>query len=182
MNESPHQLKKQVCEAFAAVPHPGDERLRNSNEGDEPFLVERDFRGKHDWRLLTAEFIDNSPDGLASALNFFSHAAFRFYLPAYLLADIEGKLERTDPVFHLTHGLERASADKPINPQRYGDETWSAYARERFANFTREEAAAVVAYLKFKRQMDEFTCQEIDDALQNYWHQKAGESSARTNE
>jgi len=37
-------------------------------------------------------FLDRSPGGLASALSMFSHEAFRFYLPAYLIADIDGKL------------------------------------------------------------------------------------------
>ena len=31
--------------------------------------------------------IDRAPDGFGSALSFFSDEAFRFYLPAYLIAD-----------------------------------------------------------------------------------------------
>ena len=62
-----------------------------------------------DWQSLSPQFIDGSPDGLASALCFFSHAAFQFYLPAYLIADADGLLERVDPVYFLTHGKERAS-------------------------------------------------------------------------
>jgi hypothetical protein len=174
---TPTPVKTQIRDAFAATKYPGDDRLRGSDEGDEPFEVERDFRGKHDWKSLSPQFIDGAPDGLASALSFFSHEAFQFYLPAYLVADIDGQLERSDPVFHLTHGLERSSASRHINPRRFADETWSDYARQRFSGFTREQAAAIVAYLTFKKDsgdMLDSTRQEIDDALQSYWNEKAG--------
>lgn len=117
-------LKNQIRSAFAEVQYPGDERLRGSDEGDEPFQTEREFRGKRDWRDLDAEFLDSSPNGLGSALSFFSHEAFRFYLPAYLIADIDGRLESVTPAFHLTHGLDESSRRERINPLRYGEEVW----------------------------------------------------------
>lgn len=174
---TPQTVKMQIRQAFAAAHYPGDDRLRGSDEGDEPFEVERDFRGKHDWNSLSPQFIDGSPDGLASALSFFSHEAFQFYLPAYLIADIDGQLERSDPVFHLTYGLERSSASTLVNPRRFGDETWSDYVWQRFAGFTREQAAAIVAYLTFKRDLGDTldtTRREIDDALKSYWNERAG--------
>ena len=108
-------VKQQIRAAFTRVEYPGDWCLRGSNEGDEPLWVERDFKGKTDWRTLEPGFIDQSPDGLASALSFFSDEAFHFYLPAYLIADLDGNLERSDPVFHLTHGLGAASRRERIN-------------------------------------------------------------------
>jgi hypothetical protein len=176
---TPQTLKAQIKEAFAATKYPGDDLLRGSNEGVEPFRVERDFRGKRDWKSLSPQFIDGAPDGLASALCFFSHEAFQFYLPAYLVADLDDQLERIDPVYYLTHGLERSSASERINPRRFAGRTWRDYARERFAGFTREQAAAIAAYLIFKRDADDVldsTRQEIDDALQDYWKAKAGNS------
>ena len=120
----PELVKSQIRAAFADVPHPGDWCLRGSNEGDEPFLLEREFTGKTDWRVLDSAFIDQAPDGYGSALSFFSDEAFRFYLPAYLIADIDSKLERHDPVFHLTHGLTDSGKVERVNPLRYGDRTW----------------------------------------------------------
>src|SRR5215469_13519814 len=128
----------QIAAAFDAVPYPGDDHLRNSNEGDEPFLLEQDFKGKSDWRALDSKFLDQAPDGFATALSFFTHEAFRFYLPAYLIADLRGQLQRADPVFYLTHGLEESSRSVLINPNRYGERTWFDYARERFAAITRD--------------------------------------------
>ncbi len=39
-------LKALIREAFADVEYPGDWCLRDSDEGEEPALVEREFTGK----------------------------------------------------------------------------------------------------------------------------------------
>lgn len=174
---TPETVKAQILEAFAASRYPGDHRLRGSDVGDEPFELEREFRGKHDWRSLSPEFIDGAPHGLASALCFFSHDAFRFYLPAYLIADLDGKLVRHNPVFHLTHGLERGSASEHIDSRRRTGEKWSDYARRRFGGFTPQQATAIVSYLKYKRDSEDAlpsTRQVIEDALDSYWREQAG--------
>lgn len=168
-------IKEQIRSAFAHVEYPGDWCLRGSNEGDEPYLVERDFIGKTDWRALDAEFIDRAPDGLGSALSFFSDEAFHFFLPAYLIADIDDLLERSDPVFHLTHGLDDASRDKRINPRRYGERTWFHEKSCKHAIFTRAEVAAIVAYLRFRGELDNFDQESIEQAIRNYWIQRMGE-------
>ncbi len=162
----------QIAAAFAGVPYPGDHCLRNNSEGDEPFLLEQEFKGKSDWRTLDAKFLDLAPDGYASALSFFTHEAFRFYLPAYLVADLRGQLQRADPVFHLTHGLDDSSRSVLINPRRYGEQTWFDYARERFAAFNRTEAQAIVAYLKWKRDARWVDRTDIDEALDLYWSER----------
>lgn len=173
----PNALKVQIRAAFAANEYPGDWCLRGSNEGDEPYGVENEFRGKTDWTVLEPEFLDRAPAGLGSALSFFSDEAFRFYLPAYLLADIDGRLERADPAFHLYHGLDDASRGRFINPQRYGRRTWLDEARHKFAMFTPMESAAIVAYLQWCAQSqseDRPTSRDsIDQALQNYWLERA---------
>src|SRR5688572_4034867 len=149
-------LKSQISDAFTHVEHPGDWCLRGSNEGDEPYLLEQEFKGKSDWRVLDPKFIDQAPDGFGTALSFFSDEAFHFYLPAYLLADIDGLLEQHDPVFHLTHGLTDGECSVRINPRRYGERTWFDHASHRFAMFTQREAAAIVAYLTHKGEVSDF--------------------------
>jgi hypothetical protein len=143
-------------------------------EGDEPFLLEREFAGKNDWTRLDAAFLDQAPDGYASALSFFSDEAFRFYLPAYLIADIDGALGSSDPVFHLCHGLDNSSKDERVNPRRYGKQTWFDLMSRKFGIFTREESKAIVEYLKFKGEADDFMKERIDQALKNYWFARAG--------
>jgi hypothetical protein len=104
------QVKSQIRSAFAQVEYPGDWCLKNSSEGTEPLLLEQEFKGKTQWETIAPEFLDRAPGGYASALSFFSDEAFHFYLPAYLIADLDGNLQFTNPVFHLTHGLDRSSA------------------------------------------------------------------------
>jgi hypothetical protein len=168
------ELKQEIRDAFSHGSYPGDSRLRDSNEGFEPDLLEAEFKGKTDWRELDAKFIDQAPDGFGSALSFFSHEAFRFYLPAYLIADVDGLLEQSDPVFHLCHGLDNASKSEAINPLRYGNQTWHDYATERFAMFSEMHAAAIANYLRFKRDAGgEPEATIIGQALLNYWDRRS---------
>jgi hypothetical protein len=162
-------LKRLILAAFADTPRPDDTDLKNSIEGNEPFLLEEEFRGKDDWRRLEPSFIDQAPAGFGSALSFFSPAAFRYYLPAYLIAEIDGKLGRAQPTFHLWHGLDDKTRGEKVNPRRFGDWTWSEAVRERFAEFDKGEIEAIVAYLEYAAVHDEFSRAEIDQAVRNYW-------------
>ena len=162
-----------VRSAFAGAVYPGDARLRDSDEGEEPRLLERDFRGKRDWATLSPAFLDAAPDGYGSALSFFSDEALRFYLPAYLIADLQGRLEHADPVFHLTHGFTDASRRECVNPRRYGELTWFECSSRRFAGFDLHQTAAIVAYLRHKEQELDLR-QEIEEALRNFWLPRVG--------
>lgn len=170
-------VKSLIRSAFAHVEFPGDGRLRGSDEGAEPFLVEQAFRGRSDWRSLDPDFIDRAPDGLGSALSFFSDEAFRFFLPAYLIADVDGRLERHEPAFHLTHGLTDGARRERVNPRRYGDRTWFDEKRHQFAVFDRAQVHAIVGYLQLKRETDAFLRDPIDQALRNYWLRRADDGA-----
>jgi hypothetical protein len=173
-------IKTEIREAFAALDYPGDWCLRGSNEGEEPFLLEEEFRGKTNWQSLDPAFLDRAPNGFGSALSFFSDEAFRFYLPAYLIADMDGCLEFADPLFHLCHGLQDSSRSERVNPRRYGERTWWDEACHKFAMFTRPQAKAIVAYLQFRSQAEEIPDfrKPIGEALRNYWLSRATESPA----
>ena len=108
---------------------------------------------------------------------FFSDEAFRFYLPAYLIADIDDVFEQADPVFHLTHGLTDESRNRRVNPRRYGERTWFDQARYKFAIFNRKQVVAIIAYLRLKQAQDEYARSDIDQALRNYWIERAGEDA-----
>jgi hypothetical protein len=88
-------LKELIRRAFAHAPYTGDDALVRS-AGDEPDEVVELFRGRNDWRLLAPDFVDRAGAASPSALSFFSAGAFRFYLPAFLLADLDGRLVYTD--------------------------------------------------------------------------------------
>jgi len=172
----------QIREAFAATPYPGDRFLQGTFEGFEPYQEVGAFIGKNDWRALDPTMLDSH----YCALSFFSESGFRFFLPAYLIADLRGQLLTADPLFHLWHGFATVLAEVPVgqqifsrdsggkrllNPQRLGAMTWSDYARYRLSVFTREEAKAIVAYMTYKREQDTMGLDKsrINAALEEFW-------------
>ena len=177
-----HAVIEKIRDAFARNEYPGDDFLQGSFEGCEPDEEVSPFRGKRDWQSLEADFLDAH----ASALSFFSEAGLRFFLPAYLIADLNGQLKAADPLFHLTHGFFETTVKIPtrsrvfvvrsghsvfVNPRRYGAATFYDYARYRLSVFTREEASAIVGYLRFKHESGQNTSDkaEIDAALSLFW-------------
>jgi hypothetical protein len=170
-------LKERIRQAFSATPPPDPSALRGSSEGEEPYLLEEDFQDVPDWRTLSTAFLDQAPDGFGSALSFFSGEAFRYYLPAYLLADVDQVLRQADPLFHLWHGLDDAKRDRPVNELRYGEWTWFDAVSGRLAGFTCGEVDAIVAYLRHKAEQDEFSRPKIEEALRNYWLTRLGEAA-----
>jgi len=154
------RLKAIIREAFTEAVFPGKDALVEGTERDEVILVKTAFQDKKDWRMLTPEFLAQAPDGYSSALNFFSKEAFRFYLPGYLLGDIDGKMN-WPPDFHLTSGLIGLSP--------------TVYAQERFAGFTAKECQAIIRYLDFKLYDDSrlSSSRNIQRALASYWYPRA---------
>jgi hypothetical protein len=171
--------------AFAPTERPGAAFLQGSHEGCEPFEETSPFADR-EWQSLDAGFLDAH----YSALSFFSEGAFRYYLPAFLVADLRDELNTADPVFHLTHGFSTRSTHVPaggetfercyggdtlLNPRRYGAMTSRDHGRFRLSVFTREEAAAIVAYLEYMRasEPDAFSAPDISAALDQFWYERA---------
>jgi hypothetical protein len=176
MAPSAEAVQALIRAAFADTPYPGDDSLVRST-GDEPDEVVELFRGRTDWRALDAEFVDRAGAASPSALSFFSPGAFRFYLPAYLVADLDGRLVYTDPLFYLYFGLDEATRHRAVHVPGVGTSTWWQVQQEHFAGFTAREAAAVVAYLQWRAESEEadFARRSIREALDSYWLAKAEE-------
>jgi hypothetical protein len=173
---------ERIYSAFEGAEYPGEGFLQGSFDGCEPYEEVSPFKSKKDWRGIEADFLDAHAD----ALSFFSEGAFRFFLPAYLIADLHGQLRTADPLFHLTYGFSDTTFEHPtegrvfvirqgrsafVNPRRYGAISFYDYARYRLSVFTREEAGAIVAYLKFRRDFDSDVVDRagIDAALELFW-------------
>jgi hypothetical protein len=184
------QTKQQVIEhiqqAFRDTEHPGDAFLQGSHEGCEPGESVAPFIGVTDWSQLDPAVLDAGYD----ALSFFSEGGFRYFVPAYLIADLQDQLQTADPVFHLTNGFSDKGVKIPagqriyekrigksafVNPRRYGAMTWHDHARCRLSVFTREEASAIVAYLECKRDTDprRLNAEEINAALDSFGRDRA---------
>jgi len=175
-----------IREAFGRNRYPGDNFLQGSFEGCKPYEEIQPFKGKTDWQALEPALLDTH----YAALSFFSEAALRFFLPAYLIADLRDELQTADPLFVLTHGFSDVAVEHQtkagvfsrktgktafINPKRYGAMTFYDYARWRLSVFAREEAQAIVAYLTYKRDNDVYHLhtQAIEAALNLYWLDRA---------
>src|SRR5262249_18002312 len=152
-----------------SVKPPPKWHLVDSNEGDEPARVSKEFADKTDWRTIPSEFLDRSPGGLHSALSFLSDEAFLYYLQAYMIADLKDELENVDLVFHLTHGLSNTSMRELVNERRYGARTWFDYAKYKFSVFNSKQRAVIVKYLRYKADKDEIGLydESIEQALKN---------------
>ena len=172
--------------AFGQVPHPGDAFLLGSHDGGEPLEEVGAFRGLTDWHTPTPEFLD----GHYAVLSFLSEGGFRYFLPAFLVADVREALHTADPVFHLTHGFfdfattheiggraftRRSGRSQFINPRRYGATTFLDYARYRLSVFAREESAAIVTYLEYVRGLGSRATdrEAIGRALEAFWRDRA---------
>jgi len=93
-------------------------------------------------------------------------------------------------MFHLTHGFSKRSVEHVIgkrvfvrkigknafvNPRRFGVMTFYEYALYRMSIFIREEARAIVAYLRYKMDSDpeELNNEEIKKSLDLFWLERA---------
>ena len=176
-------LIAKIEHAFAGVKYPGDEDLTDSTYGEEPAALAEEFRGKTDWRQLDAEFLDQAPDGWGSALSFFSANALRFYLPAYMIADIRGTLECSDPAVRLCLSLAPLGEKQKI-AKIWGGGTMGERARAEFANYDAKQVSAIVAYLWWKLEAGSWKLEAlggydplIEQALENYWLERDADYS-----
>lgn len=185
-------LINEIYAVFAGRVYPGDSNLCGSSQGDEPSEYALEFRGQ-DWRRLHPDFLNRNH----ACLSFFTDEGFRYYLPAYIIADLHGVLTASDVLFHLTHGIIEQNkvgfssidldliADEALRSQiqelaarqcaletQFENQSpqydWHAIAHRKFAAFTDLERKAIVAYLRH-RANDEFHRDEAEQALKNYW-------------
>ena len=130
-------VRTKIMDAFADAPYPGDDNLVVNQSGQDP-----------ECREIAAAFVskrweDVSPDMLrehAQALPIFTPSAFRYYLPAYMIASIdpgpEGETLRDLATFNLT-------------PPR-SDRVWrSGFFDSRASQFTAAEKGAIRSFLEW---------------------------------
>ncbi|MBI4655802.1 MAG: hypothetical protein HY746_03530 [Elusimicrobia bacterium] len=179
MNEKQAKLKEKIYNTFKDNKFPGNWNIVYHDMAGEPFDIKKAFRGKDDWTKLDAKFLNKT---WKSALSFFSEPAFRFYLPAYLIAYIDDKLPEIDVIFYLCYGLTNSHKDMPVSIDQsgkstvYGEATCWDYSIYRFSLFTLQEVEAIVDYLRYHLEnrgdydgKTNLTKSEIREALENYW-------------
>jgi hypothetical protein len=161
-------IQDELTRAFPARRPRPFASLVNTKRGDEPMQVAHAFADKTDWTLLDPDWLEQQED----ALSFFSHEAICFYIPAFIAADLKGQLGNPDPVFALTHGFADGTGAERIHPRK--PETWSDYARARWAGLTSPQARAIVHYLEWKIAGTGVQRQpRATEALHAFWYERA---------
>jgi hypothetical protein len=182
---SDSQVEELVCtirQAFADRPYPGDDQLCGSQQGTEPAWIALELRGVP-WDRA-------HPDLLAhnyTATSFLSKEGFRYYLPAFMVADLHGAESNADPVHALTDtasdigisadsleqlgdalGAEVAEVLRSMEERRAGVDL-SSWDRKRWAGFTLPEREAIVKYLEHRKSYDWADAVRIEATLKAYW-------------
>lgn len=139
------ELIEQIHRAFATSVYPGDENLVANPDDEEPQFVAGHFKGKTDWRTLDAEFLNAAPDALA----LLADDAFRFYLPAFLIADIRGELEYVDPTVRLCWSHTSQGGDQKV-AKVWGGGTMREHAEACHNQFSAAQSAAMVRWAAFR--------------------------------
>ncbi|MBN9277623.1 MAG: hypothetical protein J0I57_08310 [Hyphomicrobium sp.] len=177
MPTSAEMILQELMRAFPATRQRAFAALVNTTRGHEPMAVAQAFRDKADWTTLDPDWLDAVPDGLSTALSFLSDEAVCFYIPAFLSADLNGRLGGADPVFALTYGFAHGVGEERIHPRQ--PRTWGDYARARWSALTRPQARAIVMYLEWRvvSRATPLEREAIAEALAKYWHARAADAS-----
>jgi hypothetical protein len=135
-------LKAKVAAAFADVPRPAPGEIVPCG-CDECAGVARSFAGVS-WREVGAEVLEENYDKLP----LLSPAAFRHFLPAYLLHSL-GRFENAGVCEYTLYAL---------TPGKAGGAA-AEYYRARFSRFTPEQMEAVYDFLELAERDEDFAHQ-----------------------
>jgi hypothetical protein len=127
------EIVRDIEVAFADAPYPGDDNINLSERFGAAEDMIRCFKGRH-WTEI-------SPEELSSerfAIFYFTPEAFRFFLPAYMRANLL-VLEVMDTAWEFTFGC--------LAPPEEGDTEGNAWFMARMEKLTPAERAAVRAYV-----------------------------------
>lgn len=162
MSKSPNrqreELIRKIEEAFADSQYPGDDRLVYDRSGRhfECEEIAKDFRGK-DWREIPLETLRYHSDSLF----FFTSKAYKFYLPAYLMASIrsyrEADIISSNVVYSLTY------------PEETG--TKMELFIDRTNCFSSTQKLAIRSFLEFllAQHSNDFPLGDLNIALDRFW-------------
>lgn len=176
------ELVGTIRRAFADRQYPGDGHLCGSPQGTEPAWIALELRGVL-WNRA-------HPDLLAhnyAATSFLTDEGFRYYLPAFMIAELHGVESNADPVHALTDsagdigisadslvqlgealGAEVADVLRSVK-ERAARVDLGSWARKRWAGFTLPERVAIVKYLEYRKSSDWVDADRIEATLKAYW-------------
>ena len=105
--DTPDDVIARIRDGFADSKYPGDAWLEGATKAASRPRRSGRFVGRTRWEDIEPAMLD----GHYAALSFFSEAGFRFFLPAFLVADVRDQLQTADPLFHLIGGFHDGSIE-----------------------------------------------------------------------
>lgn len=136
----------EIYSAFSNLVFPGIDRIVTPGSREENIAMRRDFIEMTDWRTVSTSFLDSAPDGMASALSFFSPLGFQFYIPAYMVADLNGHLALVDPAFFLCVHVMQLRTPDGVKVLNTFDSTFPQEAIDRIRSFDSRQCSAISSY------------------------------------
>ena len=135
-----HVVKKVIETAWTKAPYPGDENLRGGGGGLEAEQVADFLRGK-EWKDVSLTSLQSEYVGDGSAcLSFLSAAAYRYYLPAYMLIAVD---HYDDADVIADSAWSSLSPSYPEGSEMY------VWWHDRVSGFSSEQIRAIVEFLRF---------------------------------
>lgn len=148
-------LRTQIIDAFSSVPRPCAGAV-TGHQCEECFEL-RDTFSPLNWETVPPEVIhDNS-----AQLSLFTHEAYRYFLPAYLLSCLDNFAPDNLVCEFVIYSLT------PDN----GDENQKQWIADRHGLLDRKQKGAIAAFLEQVLATESFKDfhAEVADGLQRYW-------------
>ena len=151
-------VEENIRQAFKDSPYPGDSNLVNIQgscdlEGQDIF---DSFVGKH-WEEVSLDTLEFHHE----ALCFFKPEAYRFYLPAYLLATAKSYYQAGNIPNSVVYGLNVSSM---LDDER---KTFMAT----ISGFSDRQKKAILSFLRFLQQKysANYPGNQLDRIIENFW-------------
>lgn len=152
--QSAELLRDRIREAFKDVPYPGDSGIVRHDHGD-CALLRKDFAGSH-WTSLQVSVLDRHAENLPCL----TPEGFKFYLPAYLLAALEGP-----PPW----GLDEAAIYRLVPPDTLDRELVIRFL-DQVRGFNSSQIAVIRDFLHYMHDSEDCCCEwTAQKALELYW-------------
>ncbi|MBI4801750.1 MAG: hypothetical protein HY796_04410 [Elusimicrobia bacterium] len=152
------RLKEKIEAAFADVPYPGDNNLVETRIPEDLDAVKY-FRGVkwQDWKDKPAEFLNSKANDYSF---FLSPAAFRYYLPLYMILVLTDYAASGNRAGEIITSLEALGAiDKKIRD----------HAKRQLSPMTAAQLKVILEYLEFfkRKHGADYIIEDIDSAITN---------------
>ena len=165
------RIINQIHEAFSDDNPPINDQVISGYGGDiEAQEIKEAFSGKH-WRDITPEFLNNY---CIQSISFLEFPAYRFFLPAFILASVKEYESCFDIVVDVVATLlHPVTAQRIYQPNLYKEkETVDIYTFAcRMNDLTCEQVEVIIEFLKFlcDYHISDFVHKEPQLALDEYW-------------